>query len=183
MGLRVTARKHHLVALITGLLIGVLFLGTSYAVTSDSFTYRKPKTGYLSLGSMDFAPDSPLSSDDYFISWKGSVDTDTGTSCFQAGVHVPQFARIKSVSFTYVNGDTNFYVDLARQAPRTGGYARLVRYLPTTSGSRKTVTKSIPSTKQLVDNSKYTYGVGTCVGADDNLFGVRIKYTYETAGD
>ncbi len=207
MRLRASSRFRGLAGLIAGVLVGIAITGTALALKSSSFTYSRTKTGYYSLSPMDFAPDSlhtptndyhkfwidyvdptPSPTDDSFVWRLGNTDT---ARCFNAGVHLPKGAKMKSITFWYESGDLygdlhedDFYGVLVRQNPSTNAAAAIAAVAPIDdSGVKTPITALVESTKQTVNNQAFTYGVGVCVAGDTYFYGARIKYTYKNAGD
>lgn len=175
-------------ALVAGLLVGATVIGgTAYAITSSSFTYSSTKTGYLSISTMDFAPDGLwTATEDYFNGWGGSNLSNTNSSrCFNAGVNLPNGSRIKSIRFFYTSDATgDFFGRLVRVNPATGG----TKYLATVSpaddtGVRTSVNATVPANQQLVKNGNFQFGVGACPFDGTVFHGARITYTYRSAGD
>ena len=136
---------------------------------------------------MDFAPDSlrdPVN--DYFTSWGGgSISNDDASRCFNAGVNLPQGAKIKSIKFYYTSDATSdFFGRLVRSNPSNGNTTFLATVSPADdSGTRASASDSVPSAKQEVNNKKFHYGVGVCPFDGTLAHGARIKYTYKNAGD
>ena len=174
--------------LIAGLMIGALLAGgTAIAVTSTSFTYASVKTGYLAVSPMDFAPDHLLgATSDYLNTWDGAVLTNQdGNRCFNAGVNLPNGARIKSVRFFYTSdASSDFYGTLMRVNPLTGATGRIAEVIPADdTNTRTSASDSIAATKQTVSNKVWQYSMGACPFSGTAFHGARITYTYKTAGD
>jgi hypothetical protein len=174
--------------LVAGLLIGALFAGgAAIAVTSTSFKYSTTKTGYLAMSTMDFAPDSLSGATlDYFNGWNSNtLSNDESGRCFNAGVNLPNGAKIKSIRFFYQSDATSdFYGTLIRANPATGASSRIAEVVPANDADvRTSVSDNIPSTKQLVKNKTFQYAVGACPFDGTTFLGARITYTYTNAGD
>ena len=180
----ITRLGRHALTLTAGVLIGVLFLGTAYAVTSAKFRYDKPQAGWVALSPMDFAPDSDRTASSYFNQWT-PPRLSSGSDCFNAGLHPPQGAKLKKVVFYYTSGpNTDFFARVVRQKPATATGSNLALVDPADdSGTVAKVTATIPATKQQILNHKFQYGVGVCPNDDTFFHGARAHYTYRTAGD
>src|SRR3954447_6275749 len=65
-----------------------LFLaGAAHAITDTVFKYSTPKTGYLTLDPMAFAPDNSNDAGHYFVSWGNGMTTDL-TTCVNTGINL-----------------------------------------------------------------------------------------------
>ena len=180
--------KKQVPTLIAGLMIGALLAGgTAIAVTSTSFIYASVKTGYLAVSPMDFAPDQLRgATSDYVNTWDNAVlSNDDAFRCFNAGVDLPNGARIKSVRFFYTSdASSDFYGTLMRVNPLTGvtGHIGEVNVADDTN-TRTSASDAIPATKQTVNNKVWQYSVGACPFSGTAFHGARITYTYKNAGD
>lgn len=180
------ARKTHIMMLLAGGAIGALLVGTSIAVTSSSFRYSETKTGFLSFAPADFAPDS---SGNVYKNFATEGYEDTTSLCANAGVHLPQGARAKSVTFYFEgNGPAASFGALFRRKAKalsSPEYPPFSSMIPTASvgtNEPSAVTRQVRDAKQLIDNKQFEYGIYVC--PNDGVFhGARIKYTYTTAGD
>jgi hypothetical protein len=181
--------RRHILTLAVGLLAGATLAGgAAIAVTSNAFTYSSLKTGYLALSPMGFAPDSvgSLSPNDYENIWGAAGLTSAdGSRCFNTGVTLPNNARIKSIRFFYTSdASSDFSGSFIRVNAATGTSTSLAQVNPANdSNTRTAVTAAVPSTKQVVKNGTFQYGVGTCPVDGTRFHGARITYTYRTAGD
>jgi hypothetical protein len=179
--------RRHVPTLVAGLLIGVLAGGAAIAVTSTSFKYSTTKTGYLAVSTMDFAPDSLAGATlDYFNGWgSNTLSNEESIRCFNAGVNLPNGAKIKSIRFFYQSDATSdFYGTLVRANPATGASSRIAEVQPANDADvRTSVSDNIPSTQQQVKNKTFQYGVGVCPFDGTTFLGARITYTYKNAGD
>jgi hypothetical protein len=171
-------------------LLALIVVGTAYAITSGSFKYSSTKTGYVSVSNMDMIPDSDNTT--YFNSWNGGL-SDSGNGCFNAGVNLPQGAKVKSITFTYSSAGTTsaneFFGRFVRMNLDSGNGVDIIDSVNPANDANTPakVTANVHSNQQNVDNKKFAYGVGVCPGADavedDGVFfGAKIKYTYKTAG-
>ena len=181
----------------SGVVIGALLVGTSLAVTSKSFRYNKAKTGYLSVSPLSFGPDSGPDVD-FFQSWgNGLRGVD---ACFNAGVQLPHGARMKSITYYFTStndvgnpDDDDFYGEITKTKASAIGAVNFPTSTPfakatpvNDTGDPAAITKTIPSTHEVVNNRLFEYGIGICTDGAENVtkfFGARIKYTYRTAGD
>lgn len=181
--MKLSGSKRSIIALVAGVAIGLMFLGTAAAVRSGKFVYNSPKTGFISLSPSDFTPDGPSSG--YFNSWGADSLSSDGSTCFNAGVNLPHKAVIKWVDFYYESGPTtDFYGEFLRQDFLAGAGESLGVVNPLDDSGVPTIA-SVAITPPLgkVNNSVFAYMVGVCPGSDSVLHGIRIEYTYKTAGD
>jgi len=151
------------------------------AATDTIYSYTTPKTAYLSIAPMDFAPDgSQSATSDYFVSW--SSNTLTGDGCFETGVNLPQKALIKSVRVWF---QTSVFFNLLATEQSTGTTTSLVSSVfdaPEGDTSRQSQYTTL-TTPHQVANGTYFYGFGVCVSPGQAFYGARITYTYDNAGD
>lgn len=179
--------RNHVVTLVAGILIGLLLIGSAVAVTSSSFKYSQTQTGYLRLSPMDFAPDSLLgATSDYFNSWSGGrLSNDDTSRCFNTGVNLPQGAKLKKVTYYYQSDATSdFFGEVVRSDPvaDTTQVFAVVSPIDDTDVAAS-VTANVPTNRKTVNNQRYAYAVGVCPNLGTDFRGVRIQYTYTTAGD
>jgi hypothetical protein len=176
----------HVVAVVAGIAIGSLLVGSAAAITDTSFQYTHPKTGYLNVSSMAFAPDSLQgATDDYFNTWNESLTNQAAGRCFNAGVSLPQGATMTKITFYYrsdATSDLGGY--LVRRNPANGSGKYVVTVAPTDDlDANSSVTASIPLAYRTVNNKTFAYGVGVCMDTEGTRFdGVRVTYLYTTAG-
>jgi hypothetical protein len=167
-------------------LLALIVVGTAYAITSGSFKYSSTKTGYVSVSNMDMIPDSDNTT--YFNSWTGGL-ADSGDGCFNAGVNLPQGAKVKSITYTYSSpAGSDFFGRFVRMNLDNGNGVDIINSVSPANDADAAahVTASVHSNQQGVNNKKFAYGVGVCPGSDGTndgvFFGAKIKYTYKTAG-
>ena len=167
-----------------GLAVGLVTLGTAYAVTSSSFKYDSPKTGYLTLHAMDLIPDSDTTADNYNNQWEGGLTSSTG-DCFNASIHLPHNARMKQITYFYQSGATgDLYGEIRRLELATGnsvGFSPAAN-IPNNSNVYSSTTYDIDPANERINNKDFAYGLGVCL-SDSTIRAVRIKYTYTSAGD
>jgi hypothetical protein len=179
-------QRRWIVALVAGVVIGTLSLGTASALTSSSFTYSAVRTGYYSVNPMDVAPDSlGNTANDYFSNWPTFLANNDPGRCFDTGVHLPQGARIVQITFWYKSDNTSqFYGELDRLNVLTGGHSTLTSTTPMNDANTRTyTTKRISRSVNIVDNKTFSYAIGVCPRPGSPFMGARIKYTYTSAGD
>ena len=179
------ARRSHLVTLLAGIAIGMVVVGTAAAVTSSSFTYSKPKIGYLSLSTLDFSSDRVGDTLNDYRNDMAFLTDDSPDRYFVAGVHLPNGARILSATFWYSSSTlvTNFIGNLGRANLATPDSTDLARVQPTdNSGNRTGVTQAVPAGMQTVNNRVYSYSVYVGIIPGQTFYGARIKYSYTSAG-
>jgi len=175
-------RKRRRLALFFGIgaLVALVAAGAAYALTANSFRYSSPKTGYVRVSHMAFAPDGPGFA--YHNQWTGGL-TSTGDGCLNAGVELPAGAsRVKAVTFYFESGPaSDFYGELRRRQLATGGNQAFSANPSNNAGTLTSVTVAVPAVQQPVTAGR-AYGLGVCPGSDGTFFGARIKYTYTSAG-
>jgi len=173
-------RRRLAVLLSTAVGLALIAAGAAYALTASSFKYSAPKTGYVRVSAMAFAPNGQGGT--YFNDWNSGL-TGTGAGCFNAGVDLPAGSRVKAITFYFKSGPgSNFAGDFWRRQLSTGGSLLLVTANPNNNtNAPSSVTKNISSTKQAVTADR-AYGVGVCTGDDGTFYGAKIKYTYTSAG-
>jgi hypothetical protein len=175
--------------LVVGVAAGAVVAGgAAFAITSNAFTYSSVKTGYVALSPLAFAPQNVGSTapNDYSNDWTtGGLNSPDGSRCFNAGVNLPNGAKIKSLRVYYSTTNVaDLHGTLFRRNPATGGGTQLAQVLGVDeSGERATGADSVPTTKQAVRNDTFQYGVGVCATIDAIFYGARITYTYRNAGD
>jgi hypothetical protein len=141
-----------------------------------------PKAHHWSIAASGFAPDSlDTPASDYFNNWDPAKLTNTDNSrCFNASVHLPNGATIKTVTFYYTNGAAQgISGELNRQNLLNHKFGLLANLstLPNGTAPRYT-SKTIKVTGGgLVDTSRFAYGLGTCPRGDSAFTGVIITYT------
>jgi hypothetical protein len=141
-----------------------------------------PKAHHWSIAASGFAPDSlDNTANDYFNQWDPAKLTNTDTNrCFNASVHLPDGATIKTVTFYYTNGATNGITgELNRQNLLNHKNGILADLSTTATGTTpKYTSKTIKVTGGgLVDTSRFAYGLGACPRGDSAFSGVIITYT------
>ena len=172
--------------MLVGAVVTVVLTGTAMAVTDTQFVYSTTQTGNLTIHPMDLAPANHAAADDYSVSWApAKLSRSSASQCFNTGVNLPQQAKITRIRTTYSSGaSSDLSVYLVRSELDTDTPSYLVGQLvPNNSGARTTVAHTPPSTLNVVDNSRYAYGYGVCLGATTIFEGARITYQYTRAGD
>lgn len=150
----------------------------AWAVTSSAFTYSATRTGYYSISPMDLAPDSNASAATVYLNGWGTALT-SHNGCFNAGVNLPQGARI--TAFTYVHGGS-IHAFLTATAFSDGSNVTVFEeFSPPTAGRNVRTVAVVPAV--TVSNAGNMYGVGFCVETGEAFYGARITYTYTSAGD
>jgi hypothetical protein len=140
-----------------------------------------PKAHHWSIAASGFAPDSlDNTANDYFNQWDPAKLTNTDTSrCFNASVHLPNGATIRSVTFYYTKGATNtFYGELNRQNLLNHKFALLADFTSHATGTTPRYTsKAIRLTGGgVIDTSRFAYGLGVCPEGDSAFTGAIITY-------
>ena len=77
--------------LLSGILIGSLFVGAAQSLTAPSFTYATKQTGYATITPADMRPES------YVTQWSVTQGDLEGAGCYLGGIHFPQGSRMVSI--------------------------------------------------------------------------------------
>jgi hypothetical protein len=183
--MRVIRKRQRLALfLIIGATLALTAAAAAYALTASSFTYSSPKTGYVRVSNLAFAPDGGGGeySNQMYTGLRST--SPVGSFCFVAGVDLPAGSRVQAITFTFRSGpgsdfEGRFY---RRHLPLPTGIKLLAASAPG-SDSGKTTTDRIPigAAKRPV-TAAHAYGIDVCLGTDDAFFGARIEYTYTSAG-
>jgi hypothetical protein len=176
-------RAGHLATLAAGLAIGFTAVGTASAAAGSAAGPAAATTvNNYSIAASAFAPDGlHTTTNDYFNLWNPSTlsNTDSGR-CFNAGVALPNGAKLKSVTFFYTNGATDSLSgNLNRQnlGLHTSKVLGSFDSTPTgTSPAYSHTSLNIPSSLATV-NTQYAYSVGVCPFGDATFTGITISYT------
>jgi hypothetical protein len=187
----VKAHRKQILLLLAGATIGASLVGTSIAVTSNSFRYSETKTGFVSFSPSEFIAD--FSGDAYSNAFdEGGYE---GECYATTGVHLPHGARAKSVTFYYeTQGNMPTQTFLGEFHRRRANNLDAAGYPPfafmTNPGtliagntSPAAVTGQVRDSKELIDNKNFEYLLAICPRSAGIFYGARIRYTYRTAGD
>ena len=149
------------------------------AITDGAFTYSSPKTGYLALSTMAFTPDgSSTAANSWFNSWTNN--SLSGNGCFNAGVNLPNGAKITSIRVMYSKG---IFVNLVAVPRETGAGTVIATITRSHANSNRVGFTNTLADPVEVDNNTNQIGIGICVNTGESFNGVRINYTYTSAGD
>lgn len=171
-------KKTAIAPIIASIAFGLVAAAPAGAITSKSFKYSSPKTGYLQIPATDFAPDGTLSATStYYNSWNGG--DLTGLECYNTGIHLPHGAKIVEFSYAHVGA---IYVELHDHVFSTGDYTTHVNLTSPAAATRTVETITFP-TPITINNATMSYGIGVCLDTAESFDGARIKYTYTKAGD
>lgn len=169
------------IAMMAGVSALLMSTPSAFAIDSSAFNYTTPKTGYLSVSPMDFAPDgSSSAANPYFNSWFGNVLT--GNGCFNTGLNFPHGATVTSVRVWYSGA---LFINFTQTELATGTTGPSLQQSFPTNGTtdRRTSILAFGTPALKIDTLKYSYALGICVGPDDSFRGARMQYTYTNAGD
>jgi hypothetical protein len=176
-------RTRRRLALFLGMAVLVAFgaAGAAYALTAKSFKYSSPKTGYVRISHLAFAPDG-FGGNYLNVAYNG-LSTPGSDACLTAGVDLPVGSRVRSITFYFKSGpSTDFHGVFWRMRLATGTPLFLAGVLPhINSGTPTSATDGVPAVSQPVTAGR-AYGVYVCPGSDGTFFGARVKYTYTSAG-
>jgi hypothetical protein len=176
-----------MIAVVTagGLLAAFALSGVAQAVTDTIFKYTTPKTGYLAISPVAFAPE--LSSLQYSVG-RSILLAANGTACFEAPVNLPQGAKMTALAIWYRRTAPNsFSVGLNRHpiAPENLVSVVVANPVADTGGVYKPASYNITNaSEQTVDNQHNNYFLVVCLSnTNDEFYGARITYSYDSAGD
>lgn len=179
---RFGTKTTHIAMIAVGLIVGGMLAGT-VAFASRTPSQAKVKTAYLSISTMDMAPDGLWdTSSDYFNAWDGNVlFNNDGVRCFDTGVNLPQGAVIRSVTWFYESDSTSdLFGTLVRGMPSAATTKTVAKASPSNDdGVPRSVTKMAKPKLAKVNNHKFQYGLGVCPPPGTEFLGARIKYTYK----
>jgi hypothetical protein len=159
----------------SGVLIAMFVGGIANAINSAVFRYSTPRVGYFSVSAMAFAPDDNISAGNFAVNYPtGQL---SGGGCFNAGVHLPQGAKMTGLSVWF--SSTSASAMLLRHRLINGVSDEIVSKTGITRAG--TFDISDPAL-EVIDNIRYGYGFAACPG-NGVFLGARIRYTYSAAGD
>jgi hypothetical protein len=165
------------VVLLTGILIGSLFVGVAQSLTAPDFTYATKQTGHAVITPADLQPES------YTTQWFATQGDLEGAGCYIGSIHIPQGSRIVSIDIHETEG-VSAPLDLrVLRDTLTTGAEKVKDVPPTTDGSRQTFTISVPSKWNTIDNTLYTFSILVCQDPSGSFHGASVKYSYTSAGD
>jgi hypothetical protein len=170
----------------TGLAAGatgaLLLSGVAYAITSNSFDYSVPKTGWLSVNAAAMVPEHEgLSYTNRVLS--SSLEA-SGPGCFQGAVNFPDRAKINGFlvwSAETSPGQMVFY--LFRNRLSNGTENSIVAADSTDTSGRRVLGRYPIRGSAVIANDTFSYGLAVCFNGPATFYGARVTYTYETAGD
>jgi hypothetical protein len=162
------------------ILVGLALSGAAYAISSATFRYSTPQTGFLMIPAAAFVPETET-----VVYHSGTELTTTGFGCFYAPVNLPHGAKMTSIAMWYRKNDA---VQSGGQFLRKPviGFPIIIANLVSanTNGEEKSFAVSITDPSfQLVNNVRYTYSIFRCLSDAESFVGARITYSYTTAGD
>ena len=166
-----------------GALLVVVMIGTSYGVTSKTFKYNQPKTGYLTITNGGLAPDDI--SENYANHWTDGLSAGSH-ACFNTSINLPHKSKMKRIRYFFSsNASSDLYAEIHRVDLSTGSAPKYSPALDISNdaGPYGGETVPVPANRQLIDNKKFAYGLGICLGQGTVFRAARIEYTYQTAGD
>lgn len=141
---------------------------------------------------MDLIPADDRVADAYGASPKElSYGVRDGQGCFDGSVHLPQGAKITSVTTYYSSAKTNFHTRIRfyrKNLAEEGGDYLITREIIDNTGTKTSVQDIIQQSVGVIRNNVYIYSYGICLstapnGAAGNFFGALINYQYSSAGD
>ena len=115
----------------------------------------------------------------------GAIFSNNDRSCFNTGVNL-HAATINSVVIFYRSGSTaQVTASLIRHRFANGGATDFiaVKTFNESSGTPKAGQVPVMAATAKIDNLRYSYGFGICMGLDDFFLNARITYSYDNAGD
>jgi hypothetical protein len=161
--------------------------GVANAASDTNYKYSTPKTGSYVIDPMDMAADRSAGND-YFNDWTNGVHLSSGNSgCFNAGIHLPQGAKITQALMFYSSlaGKGKISVVLYRRTLSNNVHSTIGSAIGTTqNGKHTSVNVPLDESLTTVNNLANSYSVGACpTDIGNNIRGIRILYTYTNAGD
>lgn len=97
---------------------------------------------------------------------------DGGGGCFVTQMNLPNGARLLRVTVRYRSPNFFSYVSLGRQEVLTSTtHPRLLRSLPRAS---ERTAYSVPFPAGVVDNSRFTYSFGLCLGPSSTFYSAEV---------
>jgi hypothetical protein len=161
-------------------------IGTAQAITDTAFTYSPAKTGFYTIGPRDMNP--LLSSTVYSVDNGGVHVTTAGFTCFAAGVHLPNGAKIGQVAVWYrsAGGGQGFQFHLQRTQLSIAFPQPIVskNVVDISTNSKAVAATPTDTTTTTVSNGSYVYDFQFCANANDVAFQfARFTYTFTNAGD
>ena len=176
-------RSRNRLALFLGVaaVVALVAAGAAYALTSSSFKYSSPKTGYVRVSNMAFAPDGFGSG--YSNAWSSGLSS-ASDDCLNAGVDLPVGSKVKAVTFYYKSGaGSNFIGEIDRKTLGSSGIAKTIAHAnpSNNAGTPTSVSVNVALADQAV-KAGHAFGMGVCPGSDGTFYGAKVKYTYTSAG-
>jgi hypothetical protein len=179
MTTRVSFRKIAVVAV--GGIFVVSLGGIAQAVTSNVFRYSATKTGYYVASAFVFSPLNSTAT--YEIDSGDSALSSSGANCFVGGINLPNGATITGATVWYktIGGEPS--VQLLTHRLSDGLAFNLgSRTFADDTNTRKAGNITVPA-GQVVNNAAFSYGAYVCLNSSDVFYALRIRYTYDNAGD
>jgi hypothetical protein len=172
---------------VTSILATYCFADIANAASDTIYKYSTPKTGSYVIDPMDMAADSSAGID-YFNDWTSGLHLNSGNSgCFNAGVHLPHGAKITQALMFYSSlaGKNKITLNLYRRTLSGNILSTIGNAFGTTqTGDPASVKVTLNESLTTVNNLANSYSVGACLNdTGNNIQGIRILYTYTTAGD
>lgn len=157
----------------------VATIAPAAAITDTIFKYSTPKNGVMMMSTMAFSPDgNSTAANPWFNSWTNS--SLTGNGCFNAGLFLPNGAKITQIRVIYSKG---IFMNLIATEQSSGIGTTLATISKNNANSARTGFNFDLPTPHTVQTGKFQYGVGICVNPGESFNGIRILYTYDTAGE
>jgi hypothetical protein len=158
--------------------VALVIAGAASGLTSKSFTYKSPKTGYVIVSSMGFAP----SDDSRVYNNSNTAGLSTNGGCFTAALALPAGAKVKSLQVFYKSTTGNILGQITRTSLANGTMTAIASVQPTdTSATFRSSTAGVAAAHQKVSAS-FAYGLQLCEGPGDTFHAAKVKYTYTSAG-
>lgn len=162
--------------------------GTADAITSGGFNYKKPHVGVYTISTADMQPEGTNAHAEAYS--RSAIYLTMGTAeqadCMIAGVHVPQDAKLTTVSANFKSGVHYDPVFRVTRVAFNGDFGDIAFFYPKVDNNGVRHTRSAKFLKgkaSRVDNTKYMYIFEFCSGLDDVFYGARVYYEYTSAGD
>src|SRR5690348_9905851 len=170
-------RAGYLVTLAMGAAIGLTIIGPATAGTRPATV-----TGHhFSIAASAFAPQSlgPVAAgEDYLNQWDPATLSNNGQRCFNAGLVLPNGAKLSSATFFYTQGAHNgISMEISRQDLGAHTAKFLAGLVGDPTGQTTVYKQETIGLTTVVNTAKFAYTAGVCPMGDSTFTGLTISYT------
>ncbi|MGB7259434.1 MAG: hypothetical protein WBD48_15275 [Pseudolabrys sp.] len=174
------------VALAAGVAIGVAFAlsGAAHAITDTVFRYSTTQKGFLGFPPSAFAPGNGGNTF-YNIYNDGTLlQVASAQTCVNAPVNLPQGATMTDFAIWYSKQTGTAVLTLVTATYSANADTVLLTLsLADTASARVGISRAITGAGARIDNAHNSYWLRFCADNGTYFNGMRIAYTYTTAGD